>query len=118
MNRLELPASQWVSYGLARLRVLQHPLARSEACDAPRQLLDSAEVLGFPRDEPCPVCGRNTLWGVYWVFGSELGERSGTARAASEIETLVQQGIPVEVHEVEVCASCGWNYLLRSAQLN
>ena len=119
--QLNLPGLDWVSHGLDRMRVLRSlvdgSIGPTEAQDAPRSLIDSAEVLGFQRNEPCPVCGKPTLYGVYWVYGEQLGERSGTARAAAEITAFIDSGVHLDVHEVEVCTSCRWNHLVRSARL-
>ncbi|WP_083880031.1 DUF5318 family protein [Corynebacterium ulceribovis] len=82
---------------------------------ADRQLINSARDLGVPSEKPCPVCGRDSLRLVLWVYGEHLGQISGTARALVEVEQLVANFGEVTVHEVEVCTSCRWNFLLRAA---
>lgn len=51
---------------------------------------------------------------VKWIYGEQLGRRSATARSEEEIAQFAAQG-PVDVHLVEVCVSCRWNYLLSTA---
>lgn len=122
------PVSTTVSHELDRRRTLrslrQGELTRADVCDADRGLLSSAEVLGERVDGPCPVCGKDGLRHSFWIHGTVMGEKSGTARSLSEIDailaTLSEDGAPVgpsegglAVHTVEVCLHCGWNHLLR-----
>ncbi|WP_414646315.1 DUF5318 family protein [Corynebacterium sp. UBA2622] len=83
-----------------------------ELCDADFLLRAAARYHGVPSDRPCPVCGRE-MSVVAWVYGDNLGRRSGTARSEEEIDALVGEVGPITVHTVEVCVHCRWNHLLR-----
>lgn len=90
-------------------------ISRSRVCDASREVRASAEVLGAPADRSCPVCGTG-LRETWWVHGTSIGEKSGTARSLAEIRQLLsalRTGEDLMVHTVEVCLRCGWNYLIR-----
>ncbi|SDM00709.1 hypothetical protein SAMN04488535_1544 [Corynebacterium mycetoides] len=83
-----------------------------EVCDADFLLRAAAEYHGHDAPRPCPICGK-TMREVSWVYGDNLGRRSGTARSEEEIGRLVDEVGPITVHVVEVCPHCRWNYLLR-----
>lgn len=121
-----MPRVSRISHDLDRRRTLRSlrvgEIPRAEACDAARALRSSAEVLGVRSEAPCPVCGTGELREVAWIYGSSIGEKSGTARSLSEIRAIVATLFPdgsvhsdtdLTVHTVEVCLECGWNHLLR-----
>ncbi|WJY69057.1 DUF5318 family protein [Corynebacterium auris] len=81
-------------------------------CDADFLLRAAAQFHGTDSARPCPVCERD-MREVLWVYGDNLGRRSGTARSAEEVEALVAEVGPITVHVVEVCQHCSWNHLLR-----
>lgn len=89
-------------------------LAREEVCDADFLLRAAAEHHGWDTGRECPICGgelRDTLW----IYGDQLGRRSGSARSSQEIAELTAQGLEFSVHRVEVCLRCRWNHLLETA---
>ncbi|AIT62068.1 DUF5318 family protein [Corynebacterium doosanense] len=91
-------------------------------CDADFLLVTAATYHGREVDRSCPVCARENLREVRWIYGDTLGSRSGTARSEEEIAAIVEelagQRVPrgkdgeVAVHLVEVCPACRWNHLL------
>ncbi|AWB85176.1 DUF5318 family protein [Corynebacterium liangguodongii] len=88
-------------------------LVRREAiCDADFLLCAAARYHGTDAARPCPVC-EETMRNVLWIYGEDLGRRSGTARSEAEIDDIVHEVGPVSVHTVEVCLNCRWNYLLK-----
>ena len=89
-------------------------LTREDVCDADSLLRAAAEHHGRTMDKECPVCGE-PLRLTRWVYGENLGRRAGSARSEKEIAEFVAEGLEFTVHEVEVCRSCRWNHLLRSA---
>lgn len=114
---------QVVDHALARralLRSLQRRGGRlatagtSDVCDAAPELLRAAADAGLPLPGPCPVCGIPALCAVSWVFGESLGAMSGTARSPRQLAALAVRRPEFDVYEVEVCAACRWNHLLRS----
>lgn len=86
-------------------------IPRDEVCDADFLLKAAGEHHGEDSPRPCPVC-ESTMRDVLWIYGENLGRRSGTARSAAQIDAIVAAAGPVTVHRVEVCLRCGWNHLL------
>ena len=104
-----------IDYSLARRATLVDVLtgkARNEdACDAHPYLLRAAKFHGEPTEAPCPVCRRERLTHVTYVFGEELGQFSGRIKATAELETMARQHGEFRVYVVEVCQGCSWNHL-------
>ncbi|WP_018296558.1 DUF5318 family protein [Corynebacterium lubricantis] len=111
--------SHQISHEWERRNVLRHVQAgrmkREEVCDADFLLITAAKFHGAPAGRPCPIC-EGELRTVKWIYGEQLGRRSGTARSDDEILAIIQESGPVTVHNVEVCPSCSWNHLLTEAQ--
>jgi hypothetical protein len=62
----------------------------------------------------CPICRKEQLTLVSWVFGDHLGAVSGSARTAEELVLLASRYDEFSVHVVEVCRTCSWNHLVKS----
>ena len=62
----------------------------------------------------CPICRKEQLTLVSWVFGEHLGAVSGSARTAEELVMLASRFEEFSVHVVEVCRTCSWNHLVKS----
>lgn len=109
---------QTVDYALRRRALLAKVhaglVAAEEVCDAGTYLLQAAKFHGQPSEVTCPVCRKERLTMVSWVFGEELGHASGSARSQAELDTLDTLLPEFTVHVVEVCRTCGWNQLVRS----
>ncbi|WP_307810668.1 DUF5318 family protein [Tomitella cavernea] len=109
---------QVVDYALRRRSVLAAVsggrTGLDEVCDAGPYLLRAAQFHGRPSDVVCPVCRKEPLALVSWVFGERLGQVSGSARTLDELERLAVAHDEFTVHEVEVCRTCRWNHLVRS----
>jgi hypothetical protein len=108
-----------VSYALARRSALAEVqrgvLSRADACDAHPDLLRAARYHGEPTPRRCPLChGDRPLVTVTYVYGGELGEASGRARATKELPGLAARCADLRVFVVEVCRSCSWNHLSTS----
>ena len=85
-----------------------------EVCDAGTYLLRAARFHGRLSEVTCPICRREQLTLVSWVFGEGLGQVSGSARTADELARLAASQEEFTVHDVEVCRTCGWNHLVVS----
>ena len=85
-----------------------------DVCDASPHLKSAAKAYGARPERTCPVCRREPLWEVAWVYGDALGDGSGIARSARQVAALAQTRPDFAVYEVEFCQSCGWNHLVRS----
>ena len=97
---------------LARVRSGKSSLA--EVCDAPEDLMRAARFHGVATELPCPVCRKENLTHVYWIFGEELGASAGSAREPEDLDRLEDTVGEFTVRQVEVCRSCSWNHLVRA----
>ena len=109
---------QVVDYALRRRAALADVAAgrtpATDACDAGPYLLQAASYHGRPTSTPCPLCRRDEVVHVSWVFGDRLGSASGSARSAEEIAGFADALDEFTVHVVEVCRTCRWNHLVQS----
>jgi hypothetical protein len=104
-----------VDYGLARRAALAElhagHLTVADACDAQPYLLRAAKHHGEPTDKRCPVCRREKLTHVTYVYGDELGRYTGRVKGTEELMEMARQYGEFRVFVVEVCQSCAWNHL-------
>lgn len=108
-----------VDYGLARRATLTAlrgtgPTCREDVCDAHPYLRLAARHHGEPSDRDCPVCDRQRLVHVSYVYGDSLGRYAGRVKVAAELESMAREHDEFRVYVVEVCTGCGWNHLVRS----
>lgn len=109
-----------IDYSLQRRAVLadlrEGRIALDDVCDADRYLLRAAEYHGTVTEDPCPVCRKDNLVLVKWVFpdNPKDDDVTGSARSEAEISELARNSDEFTVHEVEVCRSCRWNHVVRS----
>ncbi|WP_104529471.1 DUF5318 family protein [Blastococcus saxobsidens] len=82
-----------------------------EVCDASPYLSRAAKYHGQPTDVPCPVCRRDRLTLVNYVYGDHLGPVAGQAKTEVELARMDTAQDEFSVYQVEVCRSCGWNHL-------
>jgi len=109
---------QVVDYALRRRSLLAEVYSGrtgvTEVCDANPYLLRAAKYHGKPSSVMCPICRKEQLTLVSWVFGDHLGAVSGSARTAEELVMLAARYAEFSVHVVEVCRTCSWNHLVKS----
>jgi hypothetical protein len=109
---------QVVDYAMRRRSLLAQVYAGrvgvTEVCDASPYLLRAAEFHGRPSKATCPVCRKEPLTLVSWVFGDELKHASGSARTPDELARMATLFEEFNVHVVEVCKTCSWNHLVQS----
>lgn len=107
-----------VDYALQRRALLADVHAgrvgTAEVCDASPYLLRAARFHGEPSDETCPLCRKERLTLVSWIFGDELKHAAGSARKPEELERLAELYDDFSVYVVEVCRTCSWNHLVLS----
>ncbi|GAA4541813.1 DUF5318 family protein [Pseudonocardia xishanensis] len=112
---------QVVDYALQRRALLADVYAgrvgTEEVCDASPYLMRAARFHGRPGEQQCPVCRKERLTLVWWVFGEQLRQVSGSARGPEELEELAGRHDEFSVYLVEVCRTCGWNHLVQSSVL-
>jgi hypothetical protein len=105
-----------VDYSLARRALLREVYANRvgvyEVCDASPYLKSAARFHGDPSEDRCPICRRENLTHVNYIYGDELKQSAGQARSASELPMLATALREFQVYVVEVCRGCGWNHLI------
>jgi hypothetical protein len=109
---------QVVDYALQRRALLAEVYAGriglAEVCDATPYLLRAAKFHGEPSSVTCPMCRKEPLTLVSWVYGSELKHAAGSARTADELSRMATLYEEFSVFVVEVCRTCSWNHLVQS----
>nr|WP_269821754.1 DUF5318 domain-containing protein [Nocardia asteroides] len=109
---------QVVDYALRRKSLLADVyagrVAVAEVCDANPYLLRAAKFHGRGSEVTCPICRKEQLTLVSWVYGDGLGQTAGSARTPEELARLADTKEEFSVHVVEVCRSCHWNHLVQS----
>jgi hypothetical protein len=107
---------QVVDYSLRRRSLLREVysgrVGTYEVCDASPYLKSAARFHGDPTDERCPVCRRENLTHVHYIYGDELKQSAGQARRLAELPVLAMTLREFQVYVVEVCRGCGWNHLV------
>jgi hypothetical protein len=109
---------QVVDYALQRRALLAEVYAGrvgvNEVCDANPYLLRAAKFHGEPSAVSCPVCRKEQLTLVSWVYGDELKQAAGSARTSEELAKMAKMFEEFNVYVVEVCRTCSWNHLVQS----
>lgn len=107
---------QVVDYSLRRRALLRDVysgrVGTYEVCDASPYLLSAARFHGDPTEERCPVCRRENLVHVNYIYGDELKQSAGQARSKAELPVLAMSVREAQVYVVEVCRGCHWNHLV------
>jgi hypothetical protein len=107
-----------VDYALQRRSVLAdlyaNRITTADVCDAHPYLQRAARYHGEPTELSCPVCRKERLTNVHYVYGDELRASSGQAKSADELHKMGMDHREFKVYVVEVCRSCGWNHLAMS----
>jgi len=106
-----------VDYTLRRHALLREVragrVATGEVCDASPYLVRASVYFGDVTEQRCPICRREPLWQVHYIYGDELGASAGQARARAELPVLAMSYPAFDVYLVEVCRGCGWNHLVQ-----
>jgi len=107
---------QVVDYALQRRALLREVyaghVAAYEVCDASPYLKTAARFHGEATEELCPICRREFLTLVHYIYGDGLKHSAGQARSRAELAVLAQSVREFQVYVVEVCRGCSWNHLV------
>ena len=107
-----------VDHALSRkaaiLDVLRTGGFNSDACDADPYLLRAAKWHGESTDRDCPICDKQQLVELTYVYAKELGAFSGRLHPRNEISELAMNHGVLRVFVVEVCQGCHWNHIVTS----
>ncbi|MEO6713296.1 MAG: DUF5318 family protein [Mycobacteriales bacterium] len=110
-----------IDYSLARRATLADlfagRLSTLDVCDAHPYLLRAAKYHGEVGQFDCPVCKREPLTHVTYVYGDELKDATGQVRMTVELPKMAREYADLTVYVVEVCRNCGWNHLAMSYQI-
>ncbi|GAA3393941.1 DUF5318 family protein [Cryptosporangium minutisporangium] len=112
---------QVVDYTLKRRALLREVFAGRvgalEVCDASPYLIRASKFFGEATETQCPVCRREPVWHVHYIYGDELRASAGQARPRAELAMLAMEYRAFDVYVVEVCRGCGWNHLVEKFTL-
>jgi hypothetical protein len=115
LNRMRTQR-QVVDYSLQKRALLREVYAGRvgtyEVCDASPYLQSAARFHGEATEQRCPVCRRENLTHVNYIYGDELKNSAGQARSRVELPVLAMSVREIQVYVVEVCRGCGWNHLV------
>jgi Family of unknown function (DUF5318) len=104
-----------VDYTLAKRALLREfrvgLLSRFEICDAHPELLRAAKYVGAPASRMCPVCGRDRLKLLAYVYADDLRDNNGRVWELKEALALAAAHRGGHCYVVEVCTDCSWNHL-------
>lgn len=105
-----------VDYSLQRRALLSDVyagrVAANEVCDASPYLKSAARFHGESTEERCPVCRREFVTHVHYIYGDQLKHSAGQARRRAELAVLAATLGEFQVFVVEVCRRCDWNHLV------
>ena len=104
-----------VDYTLAKRALLRDfrrgLLSRFDICDAHPELLRAARYVGAPSSRPCPICDRDELRLLAYVYGDDLKANNGRVWELDKALTIAADHRGARCYVVEVCTSCSWNHL-------
>lgn len=107
---------QVVDYSLQKRALLREVysgrVGTYEVCDASPYLKNAARFHGEPTEVRCPICRRENLTLVHYIYGDELKQSAGQARTLAELRVLAMTLREFQVFVVEVCRGCAWNHLV------
>ncbi len=107
---------QVVDYSLQKRALLRElhtgKIMTHEVCDASPYLKSAARFHGEPTEDRCPVCRKDNLTLVHYIYGDELKNSAGQARKLAELPVLAMTLGEFQVFVVEFCPSCSWNHLV------
>ena len=107
-----------IDYTLAKRAILKEfrvgLLSRFEICDAHPELMRAAKYVGEPASRPCPVCSRDRLRLLAYVYADDLRGNNGRVWDLKEALALAAGHRGGCCYVVEVCTWCSWNHLSRA----
>jgi Family of unknown function (DUF5318) len=105
-----------IDYSLQRRALLREVYAGRvglpEVCDASPYLKSAARFHGEMTQQRCPICRRQFMTHVHYIYGDQLKHSAGQARRRDELAALADTLSEFQVYVVEVCRGCDWNHLV------
>jgi hypothetical protein len=104
-----------VDYTLAK-RALLRQVRRGmtsplDVCDAHPELMRAAKHVGREVSRPCPVCDRQQLRLLAYVYADDLKRDNGRVWDLDRALSLAAGRRGGACYVVEVCTGCAWNHL-------
>lgn len=107
-----------IDHRLARRRLLREfrtgRIGRNDLCDAHPELVRAARNVGDRTSIRCPVCERDDVVLVTYVFGPRLPAFGRCVTTRSELQAITERAGEFTGYVVEVCPTCHWNHLART----
>jgi len=104
-----------IDYTLAKralLRDSQRGLQSvNDLCDAHPELMRAAKYVGEPTRIDCPVCGKDKLVLLAYVYGDGLKHDNGRVWSLDTGLRMAAGSPGACCYVVEVCRACQWNHL-------
>jgi hypothetical protein len=104
-----------VDYTLAKRALLRDVqrglLGLPDICDAHPELVRAAKHVGEPSRHDCPVCGKEKLVLLAYVYGEDLKQNNGRVWKLDTALKLAATHRGAKCYVVEVCRGCHWNHL-------
>jgi hypothetical protein len=104
-----------VDYTLAKRSILRDArrglLSLTDICDAHPELLRAARHVGEQASRQCPVCERDDLRLLAYVYADELKRDNGRVWAIDKALAITASCRNGTCYIVEVCTRCSWNHL-------
>ena len=89
-------------------------VGRLDVCDAHPELLRAAKYVGHKTDKDCPVCGKESLRLLAYVYADDLRTDNGRVWELSEALNVAAAHRGGACYVVEVCTYCHWNHLAQA----
>ncbi len=104
-----------VDYTLAKRALLRDAarglLGIADLTDAHPELMRAAKHVGEPTRHDCPVCGKEKLVLLAYVYGDDLKNNNGRVWSLQTALRLAAAHAGSSCYVVEVCNGCRWNHL-------
>jgi hypothetical protein len=104
-----------VDYTLAKRALLRDArmgvLGLTDLCDAHPELMRAARYVGEETRSDCPVCSREKLVLLAYVYGDTLKQENGRVWSIATGLRMAAAHPGSSCYVVEVCRGCQWNHL-------
>ena len=88
-------------------------VSRDSVCDAHPELIRAARNLGEPTATVCPICEKENVVLVTYIFGHGLPKHGKCVTDRKDVEKLQRTPYDYAAYVVEACVGCRWHHLLR-----
>jgi len=86
-------------------------ISRFDICDAHPELLRAARYIGEQSSRPCPVCDKDELKLLAYVYSDDLKANNGRVWELDKALSMAADHRGARCYVVEVCVGCSWNHL-------